>query len=112
MTQQPIEGTQNDIEGLDEYLQEMSSAFDKLCQMRHDEGAKEYGTFTFLENDVTRMMMEELADTSNYCRMQFIKLSLLQDMLSQDLEALTDAEGNIKVGFKAFRGTAKNWDKL
>lgn len=65
-------------------IEEYSASFDKLTQERHIAGAKEYGVVTFLGNDVIRMMMEELADTSNYCRMQFIKLMMLQHMLEQD----------------------------
>lgn len=92
-------------------FEELSEQFDKLCQERHDAGAKEYGVFTFLENDVVRMMAEELADTANYCRMQFIKLMLLQNMLEGELaeklgegtEGVYDAD--IAIGIKSFKGT-------
>jgi hypothetical protein len=67
-------------------FQEYSDAFDTLTQERHLAGQKEYGTLTFLENDVIRMMAEELADTANYCRYQFIKLMMLQAILEEELE--------------------------
>ena len=95
-------------------IQEYSEAFDKLCQERHDAGAAEYGQFTFLENDVVRMMMEELADTANYCRMQFIKLMMMQHILEEDLaqKGIGNDEGEITLGIKAFKGVGETgWDK-
>lgn len=98
------------------YLQGKADAFDKLCNERHEEGATRYGALTFLENDVLRMMLEELADTANYCRMQGIKLLLLQDRLEAQLgeergfEAGED--GSIQLGFQSFMGTKKaGWVK-
>jgi hypothetical protein len=103
---------------LSEIFQELSGDFDKLTQDRHDEGAKEYGVFTFLGNDVIRMMAEELADTANYCRYQFIKLMLLQDSLVTQLEEKGLAEGalfgpdNAKASFDSFRGVGEfGWKK-
>ena len=87
----------------------LSEAFDKLTQERHEAGAKEYGTFTFLGNDVVRMMAEELADTANYCRMQFIKLMMLNDAFLADprLEKLADGAEEVTIGIKAFKGTGE-----
>jgi hypothetical protein len=88
-----------------EAFQEISDAFDTLCQERHNEGQKEYGTFTFLGNDVVRMMMEELADTANYCRYQFIKLMILQDALEQQ-------KAPAEVKFEGFKGVGEvGWKK-
>lgn len=85
---------------------ELSARFDKLCQERNAAGAAEYGAFTFVENDVVRMMAEELADTSNYCRMQFIKLMFLQEVLEDRLKETSNGEeGTITVGVDAFKGT-------
>lgn len=97
---------------IDELVSMYSESFDKLCQERHAAGQQEYGQFTFLGNDVVRMMMEELADTSNYCRMQFIKLMLLQEALEGKLsEETTDGE-SITIGVKSFKGTRDiGWDK-
>lgn len=91
----------------------LSSLYDSLCQTRHTEGAKEYGVVAFLGNDVIRMMAEELADTSNYCRMQFIKLMLLQEMLEAGLQGmgLADEEGVVEMGAQAFKGTGEGWQK-
>lgn len=88
-------------------FQQFSNDFDLLCQKRHEEGAAEYGQFTFLENDVVRMMAEELADTANYCRMQFIKLLFLQEMLvaKLDEEGITGESDEISIGIESFKGT-------
>lgn len=89
-------------------IAEYSTAFDILCQERHEAGAREYGAFTFVGNDVIRMMMEELADTSNYCRMQFIKLMMLQHILEAQREGLGDVtEGNITIGLGSFKGVGE-----
>ena len=98
-----------------ETMQDYSNAFDKLSQERHEAGAAEYGQLTFLENDVIRMMAEELADTANYCRMQFIKLMMINNMLVDKLAAdgITEDDTNsIGVGVKAFKGTKDTgWGK-
>ncbi|SRR6266508_1312199 len=94
-----------------ELINDYSEAFDKLCQERHDKGQAVYGVFTFLGNDVIRMMMEEVADTANYCRYQFIKLMFLQHMLEQDPQLQTDEDNNIAIGLKAFKGTKEGWRK-
>lgn len=86
---------------------DLSARFDKLCQERHAAGAAEYGAFTFIGNDVVRMMAEELADTSNYCRMQFIKLMFLQETLEEQLRETDDGTGsdNTTLGAGSFKGT-------
>jgi len=98
-----------EAENFSNMLNEYAAKFDTLCQERHNAGAAEYGHFTFLENDVLRMMMEELADTSNYCRMQAIKLLMLQEVLEEQLgEKLTgqvSKDGDIQFGAQAFKGT-------
>lgn len=95
-------------ETLTKAIIEWSGAFDKLTQERHEAGAKEYGVVTFLENDIIRMMAEELADTANYCRMQFIKLMLLQTHLETKItDDLADKEGNIKLGVTSFKGVGE-----
>lgn len=98
---------------LTQLMQEYSDSFDKLCQKRHEAGAAEYGQMTFIGNDVVRMMMEELADTANYCRMQFIKLMFLQDVLVDQLgdRPFPTPEGDITVGSQSFRGTKDGWKK-
>lgn len=88
-------------------MQELSEGFDELCRQRHEAGAAEYGQFTFLANDVVRMMAEELADTANYCRMQFVKLMFLQGLIEGDLADKADDDGNITIGVKSFKGTGE-----
>lgn len=88
-----------DAEALVRAIEAYSAAFDMLTQERHIAGAKEYGVVSFLGNDVIRMMMEELADTANYCRMQFIKLMLLQQMIEED-DALPKQAGTNTDTFK------------
>lgn len=99
----------DDNEKMISVLNELSDKFDNLCRERHEAGAKEYGVVTFLENDVVRMMAEELADTANYCRMQFIKIMMLQGFLEDELEGRADSEGNVTIGIQSFRGTGTGW---
>lgn len=100
-------------DGIVEMMQAYAEQFDKLCQERHELGQLEYGEFTFLENDVVRMMAEELADTSNYCRMQFIKLMMLNNLLVEDINAKGLAGGaeEASIGIRAFKGTKDGWEK-
>ena len=95
-------------------LQECSERFDALCQERHEMGALEYGQFTFLENDIVRMMIEELADTANYCRYQATKLLLLQEALETQVAETFEpgSDGEITIGVQAFKGTGEvGWEK-
>jgi hypothetical protein len=87
--------------------------FAQLVEKRREEGAKEYGSITFLGNDVIRMMIEELADTVNYCTMQAVKLMLLQDFLGEEVSHFgNDGEINLGMGVGAFKGTApQGWVK-
>ena len=100
---------------LQTYFQELSNSFDELCQTRHEEGAKEYGVLTFAGNDVIRMMMEELADASNYMRYQFIKLMVLQGALEEELAERGISEIPFKgmtASFQGFKGTGEfGWKK-
>lgn len=97
-------------------LDKMAAQFDNLCVERHEVGVKEYGVFTFLENDVIRMMLEELADTANYCRMQAVKLLILQEQLEELLgdkaEKINSEDGELTMGMQAFKGTGEvGWNK-
>lgn len=86
----------------------LGTMFENLCVERHVEGQEKYGKYTFLGNDVTRMMLEELADTANYCRYQAVKLMLLQEALESQIAGsglIADGEEEITLGVKAFRGT-------
>lgn len=87
-----------------------SEEFASLREERHKAGAAEYGVFTFLGNDIIRMMAEELADTANYCEMQFIKLMMLQAHLTQELKDKIDDDDQITIGLQAFKGTKEGWD--
>ena len=91
-----------------EKLQEYAVMFDQLCIVRHEAGQEEYGQFTFLENDIIRMMCEELADTANYARYQFIKLMILQERLAEQLSE--NQEQLEQLGINTFRGTRKAWE--
>jgi hypothetical protein len=88
------------------------NTFTDLRKKRHEIGQEKYGQFTFLSNDVIRMMLEELADVANYVEYQAAKLILLQGLLEQDprLQELTK-EGEITIGMQAFKGTKEGWDK-
>lgn len=108
------EPTQDEVDAheLLEQMGDYSQAFHTLRKERDAAGAAEYGKFTFLENDVVRMMAEELADTANYCEMQFIKLMLINNLLVDQLSeaGVTDEAEGIGIGLKAFKGTkAAGW---
>lgn len=88
-------------------INRLSELFDNLCAERHTEGQGKYGKLTFLGNDVVRMMLEELADTANYCRYQAIKLMLLQEALERQIAGsglIEDGEEQIMLGVQAFKG--------
>ena len=101
----------SDADRLVTLIQEYSIAFDHLAAERHRVGAEEYGQLTFLGNDVVRMMMEELADTANYCRYQFVKLMFLQDRLEAEMATTFGLkEGDdvqINLGAKSFKGVGQ-----
>lgn len=101
-----------DVEDVISYINSKAEDFDNLCVERHEAGAAEYGKVTFLENDVIRMMLEELADTTNYCRMQAIKLLILQERLEQEMTVkgmIKDDNVEVDIGFQAFKGTKDGW---
>jgi hypothetical protein len=60
------------------------------------------------------MMLEELADTANYCRMQAVKLMMLQDTLEEQIAGgvYEPDRADIEIGFAAFKGTKDvGWNK-
>lgn len=85
-----------------EELYKHSKTFDELCQRRWDAGAAEYGPTTFMQNDVLRMMIEELVDAANYSRMLVIKLLWLSEKAAQ---TQTD------MGAEGFHGTGEGWNE-
>jgi hypothetical protein len=93
-----------------DFFNSLSLQFDKLCEERHAAGQKEYGEFTFLGNDVIAMMLEELADTANYCRYQYIKLMMLQSMLVEKIGDQPQAVQNFGIG--SFKGAGDvGWER-
>lgn len=96
-----------DASEMAELFKQFSEEFASLRQTRYQNGVAEYGMFTFLGNDVIRMMMEELADTANYCEMQFVKLMLLQQYLVAELGPVDGDQ--ITIGLEAFKGTKEGW---
>lgn len=113
------EPTQEEIDAYEEqqmidYLDSKADLFNELCYERHQLGAEEYGELTFLQNDVLRMMLEELADTANYCRMQAIKLLILQDRLEAEMVSkgfVSEDQQEVEIGFQAFKGTKEGWKR-
>lgn len=97
-----------------ETMNQYGNIFADLCEERHRAGQEEYGKFTFLGNDVIRMMIEELADTVNYCRYQAVKLLFLQTALEEHLadSGLTEeGQEEIVIGLQSFKGTREGWSK-
>jgi len=91
---------------------ELAEQFVELRMERHEKGAIKYGEFTFLANDVIRMMLEELADLANYAEYQAAKLLILQAVLEKDQRLLDMAhDGGITIGVQAFKGTGEGWRK-
>ena len=64
-------------------LQEFSKEFDDLCQIRHDDGAKEYGPLNFLNVDLPSFIYEEMADIANYSRFLYIRMRLLEELCNE-----------------------------
>lgn len=64
-------------------LNGLADEFREFCQARHDVGAKEYGPTKFLSNNMFRMIAEEMADISNYCMYEYIKLRLMEGTLDE-----------------------------
>lgn len=105
MSQPTTESPQEFIAKVNNYL----ALFSELCAQRQEDGEKEYGSFTWLENDVIRMMAEELADTTNYCRFQFAKLMILQESLMKEIhDKLGDEAATL--GVDSFKGVKKGWE--
>lgn len=93
--------TSPEFEAFKAELQEMEDVFLNLVQQRHETGQVEYGEFTFLENDMIRMMLEELADVVNYARMHAVKLLMYAKSLEDELEK----SDTPNIGFQSFKGT-------
>lgn len=100
---------------VNDFMVECAEQFAELCEQRHKEGEEKYGAFTWMGNDIVRMMIEELADTVNYCQYQAVKLMMIQAYLEAELnDKLMDGEDveEITIGVKAFKGTKDvGWSK-
>lgn len=64
-------------------IQQLFQLFDKTCAERHAFGAKKYGELDYLDNEVAKMMLEELADVANYARYAFVKVCILIGLLEK-----------------------------
>lgn len=62
----------------------MRKEFQELKDQRWIDGAKEYGPFAFIRNDMVRFAIEEIADLANYAEMLYIKLRVLERKMSED----------------------------
>jgi hypothetical protein len=90
---------------LSEYLQEKSDQFSALCQELQNEKVGEE-VFAFLEEDVVGLMMKQMAELSNLAREQYIKLSILQDQLSDmfTVKNLAEPDGDLQIGWPKKKG--------
>lgn len=95
------EPTEEELEKheFEDYLNDKAHQFNDLCQERHE------NEIDFLEGDVLQNLLNTLADTSNYCRKQAVKLLILQDNLSDQLGTnLGKKTGDdIQIGAQSFR---------
>jgi len=73
-------------------LKEGNVAFEEECQARHKRGAEKYGPVKFLEedNDLARMLMEELADAANYARYFYVRMYVISRLAGEALVAQAD----------------------
>jgi hypothetical protein len=97
----------SDSTNIEELFAQLSDKFFALRQQRMhliDEDA----TLDFLGEDVIAQMMNSLADLANMCDMQFIKLALLQDYLTSDLEKKEVADGS-NIGLESFKKSSDVW---
>ena len=91
------------------YLDTLYDRFAELRRQRHLTGQTEYGEFTFLENDMIRMMLEELADAMNYMEMHAVKLMMLHEQMEQTTFA--EHPTGVEIVFQSFKGTKDvGWD--
>jgi len=107
-------GEETEAYKLAQMVNQFAATFHELCRERHEHGQSEYGELTFLGNDVTRMLIEELADTVNYCTMQAVKLMMLESRFEAEVLPRLE-EGKLatsELGFQAFKGTKDvGWNK-
>ncbi len=89
-------------------FEELSDKFFVLRQHRMQQTNQE-DMFSFLGDDVIMSMMELLADISNYCDKQFIKLAMLQDFLRSDLDKKGVVDEGLKFGLKGFQRSSEAW---
>jgi hypothetical protein len=85
-------------------INELAEMFDGLCVHRHERGSEEYGPIAFLDNDVVRMMVEELADLANYARMEAVKLMMMERRVQE-----AGIDPSDQIGAQAFRGVGEGW---
>lgn len=91
-------------------LWDATNIFRDLRTARHTLGERKYGSMTFMENDVFRMLLEELADVANYVDYLAAKLILLQQYLEADPRLQQHIQqGNITIGLQSFKGTKEGW---
>lgn len=86
-----------------------SAEFDEMCLDRHEMGAIKYGEGTWQNNDLARMMQEEIVDLANYARYAFIKVALLAELGDLNPPSTLVSEEEIKptLGYRSFIPTDK-----
>jgi len=70
----------------------LDAAFHYECQRRHELGEKKYGPIKFLEsdNDLLRMLQEELVDAANYARYLWVRIEMLRSRIEEQTAELQD----------------------
>ena len=90
-------------------LEQLNNEFFDLCEVRHNEGAKEYGSLNFLNVNLPEFIYEEMADIANYTRFLYIRVRLLEELANErgiDLSAAFTGEvredDNVSFGTASF----------
>lgn len=71
-------------------------SFDNLAFDRFKDSER----FDFLEEDVVERMCNLLVEISNQCKLQFLKLKILQDALAGSIEI---KDGEVSIGLDSFK---------
>jgi len=70
-------------------------------ELAFDKFSETMPSFDFLEEDVVNSMCNLLVEIANQCKLQYIKLRLLQTALAESIEV---EDGEVSIGLDSFKG--------